>query len=243
MYQGICALAHELRLHGMHRSLERRCQEALANGLHPSEIIRLLLEDEKQARQIAAAKRLVARARFRSPFQLEDWDGTFERGISKAKFKELALVNFFHRKINLIIVGKTGVGKTRLAISLGNRICQDGAPAQFYSTNLMFEEAQAEKAAGRYLKFIKKLQTIRALIFDDFALRNYSHDEATILMEILEERYSKGVTMITSQVSPAGWKSLFEDPVIAEAIIDRLINPSETIELLGDSYRQRLGKN
>ena len=243
MYQGIQTAAHNLRLRGIYRSLERRCQQALAESLHPSELIKLLLEDEQQARQSAAAKRLVARAKFRGQCQLEEWDATFDRGISKAKFKELALLNFYHRQVNLIIAGKTGVGKTQLAMSLGNRLCHDGVRTQFFSTNLFFEEVQAEKIAGRYLKFVKKLQAVNVIIFDDFALRNYTHDEATILLEIIEERYRKGITIITSQVAPEGWKTLFEDPIVSEAIIDRLVNPSETIELGGGSYRQRLGKS
>ena len=78
------------------------------------------------------------------------------------------------------------------------------------------------------------------LILDDFALRRYNHDEANILMEILEERYQKGVNIVSSQVSPEGWRELFEDSVISEAIVDRLINPSETVQLDGESYRKNL---
>jgi DNA replication protein DnaC len=68
-------------------------------------------------------------------------------------------------------------------------------------------------------------------MLDDFALRNSTHEVANILLEILEERYQKSITIITSQVSPAGWTSLFEDPVIVEAITDRFKNPAVTVEL------------
>jgi DNA replication protein DnaC len=241
MYDSIRILTHELRLFGIHKSAERRCQEAVAESLHPSELVRLLLEDERDQRKDAAGKRLVTRAKFRSSFEIEQWDASFERGLSKAKLKELSLLNFFHKKENLLIIGKTGVGKTHLAIALGKKLCEEGHSTSFYSSNLLFEEAAAERTAGRYLQWLRRCKKSSVLILDDFALRNYTHDEANILLEILEERYQKSNTIITSQVSPAGWTSLFEDPVIAEAITDRLKNPAVTVELKGESYRKRLG--
>ena len=66
---------------------------------------------------------------------------------------------------------------------------------------------------------------------DDFGLRNYNHDEANVLIDLIEERYRKGIVIITSQVNPKGWGELFEDPVIGEAIIDRLINPAKTMNI------------
>lgn len=241
MFESIKSLSHELRLFGIHRSVERRCGEALADSLHPSELVRLLLEDEKDQRKEAAGKRLTSRAQFRNGSVLENFDMSFDRGITKQKLKELSLLNFFHKKENLIIVGKTGVGKTNLAIALGKRLCEEGESTIFLSSNLLFEEAQAERAAGRYLKWIQKMRKTSVMILDDFALRNYNHEEANTLLQILEERYQKGITIITSQVSPAGWPSLFEDPVITEAIVDRLTNPSCCVELKGESYRKRLG--
>jgi DNA replication protein DnaC len=240
MIEGVQSLAHELRLFGVHASAERRCQEATAENLHPTELIRLLLEDERDRRREITAKRLATRAKFRTGAVLEDWDFSAKRGFSKAKFKELALLNFYYKKQNLVVVGKTGLGKTHLSIAIGKRLCDEGVSTAFYSTNLFLEEAQAEKAAGRYLKLITRLKKIQVLIFDDFALRRYSHDEANILLELIEERYQKGINIISSQVSPRGWSDLFEDSVISEAICDRLVNPSEIVELDGDSYRKNI---
>jgi DNA replication protein DnaC len=243
MYESIHSISHKLRLLGIHHEAERRCQQALSDSLHPAELVRLLLEDEMQSRGAATAKRLVTQAKFRNRNQLEEWDETFDRGISKAKFKELALLHFFHRGQNLVILGKTGVGKTHLATALGNRICFEAAPTKFYSTHLFLEEALSEKVAGRYLGFIRKITKVKALILDDFGLRTYTHDEATILLEVLEERYAKGILILTSQVAPDGWRALFEDPVIAEAIIDRVMNPCQTFDIQGGSYRKKINLN
>ena len=240
MIESIHNLAHELRLFGIHGSAERRCQQAFAENLHPSELLRLVLEDERDRRKEMTAKRLATRAKFRTNAAMEDWDFSAKRNLTKAKFKELALLNFYYLKQNLIIVGKTGLGKTHLAISVGKKLCAEGISTAFYSTNLFLEEVQSEKAAGRYLKMIARLKKINVLIFDDFALRRYTHEEANVLLELLEERYQSGISIISSQVSPAGWRDLFDDSVISEAICDRLVNPSQIVELDGDSYRKNI---
>lgn len=243
MYESVQKLASQLRLNGIFHGVTKRCEESLSSGLHPAELIRLVLEDEQLARQNATAKRLMARAKFRSQCDLENWDSVSLRGVTKAKLKDLAQGSFYHRKENLIIRGQTGVGKTHLAIALGRLLCQQGVSVIFQSANLLFEQLAAEKAAGKYLQSLGRFARAEVIIMDDFGLRNYTHDEATSLLEIIEERYSKGIVIITSQVEPIGWKSLFQDSVISDAIVDRLVNPSESILLTGESYRKKRKPN
>lgn len=234
-------LAHQLRLFGIHEACERRAQEALAEQFHPLEFLRLVLEEELLSRKDRTAKALSTKARFRFRADLEDWDYTFHKDVPKAKVSELAHLSFFHNQENLLILGKTGLGKSFLAIALGKRLCQEGHATVFLSVNFLFEEIQAAKAAGRYLNYVRSLTKAKALILDDLGLRNYTHEEATALMDILEERYQKGALIVTSQVEPQGWLKLFEDPVIAEAIVDRLIHPCQKITLKGErSYREKL---
>lgn len=235
-------LSHQLRLFGVHGAFERRSHQAQAESLTPMEFLRLILEDEILARKDRTAKQLLTRAKFRSQADIEDWDQTFDRGVSKAKLKELAALNFYHTNENLLILGKTGEGKTHLAISLGRRLCQETASTVFLPTNYFFEEVLAARTAGKYLAYTKRLATVKTLILDDFGLRNYTHDEANVLVDLLEERHRKGSIILTSQVDPKGWIKLFEDPVIAEAIVDRLVNPSQRITLKGGSYREKLQK-
>ena len=232
-------LAYELRLYGIHETFQRHSEEAAASSLHPTEFLRLVLEEEALYRKNRKATTLLTRAKFHTRVDIEDWDNTFERGIDRATIKGLASLNFFHKKQNLVLLGATGRGKTHLATALGRQLCHGGYSTQFMSLNLLFEEVQAHRASGKYLNFIKKLTKLDVLILDDFGIRNYLHPEATFLVDLLEYRSYKGTLIVTSQVDPQGWKSLFEDPIVADAVIDRIVNPSTRLTLKGGSYREK----
>jgi DNA replication protein DnaC len=217
------SIAHGLRLFGVHASFEKRAAEAQGQGLSHLEFLRLILEDEVLARKDRIAKGLLTRAKFRSVADLEDWDHSYDRGLTKAKLRELSALAFVQSNENLLIVGRTGEGKTHLAVALGRRLCADNISTLFVPVNFLFEEVLAAKAAGKYLQYIKRLSQVRALILDDFGLRSYSHEEANVLVDLLEDRHRKGSVIVTSQ-----------------AIVSRLEHPSQKLILKGGNYREKL---
>lgn len=240
MNDQIRTMAHQLRLFGVHGAFERRAQEASAKNLTHLEFLRIILDEEALARKNRSAQALLTRAKFRSGVDLGDWDMSVDRGITKQKMRELTSLAFYSNYENLLVYGKTGQGKTHLAVCLGKALCQDNISTVFLPVNFMFEEILAAKASGKYLNYVKKLTQTKVLVFDDFGLRNYTHAEATALIDILEDRHRKGSVIVTSQVDSRGWRKLFEDPVIAEAIVDRLENPSQRFQLTGPNYREKL---
>jgi DNA replication protein DnaC len=233
-------LSHRLRLFGVHANFERRAAEAAGQSLSHLEFLRLVLEDEMLQRKERTAKMLTTRAKFRSGSELEDWDQSFDRGITKAKLRELSTGSFVQSNENLLLLGKTGQGKTHLAVAIGRRLCTENVSVLFMPMNFLFEEVIAARSAGKYLSYVKRLGQQRVLILDDFGLRSYSHEEATVLVDLLEDRHRKGSVIITSQVDPRGWPKLFEDPVISEAIVSRLEHPSQRVLLAGGDYREKL---
>lgn len=233
-------LAHTLRVFGVHAHFEARANEAQGKGLSHLEFLKLVLEDEMMQRRERVAKGLMTRAKFRSVSDLEDWDQTFDRGLTRPKLRELSSHSFVENNENLLILGKTGEGKTHLAVAIGRRLCADGISTLFMPVNFLFEEVLAARAQGKYLGFVKRLSSTKVLVLDDFGLRNYTHEEACVLVDLLEDRHRKGSVIVTSQADPRGWAKLFEDPVIAEAIVNRLEHPSQRLNLKGGSYREKL---
>ncbi len=240
--QQVKNLLNELKLYGMFHAIDSVANHASQESMSFSEAFLLILQEESQYRIAKKSMALQKKAAFRNNASLENWDGTFDRGLSRQQLRELAGLHFYNKKQNLILVGQTGVGKTQLSIALGRVACHNSIGVSFLSTNRFFEEYNVAQSTGKTIQWIKNLSKIPILILDDFALRHYTHQEATILLEVIEERFQKGSMIITSQIDPSGWNVLFDDPAMVDAILDRLQNPAQKIVLTGPSYRAQLGR-
>lgn len=231
-------LLGELKLTGIKEAIDYRIDEAIKANLGFDEFIILLLEDERLYRKNRKSESLRKKARFNDSVSLEDFDTASQRGISKAMIKRFANLNFINMSENIIFTGGTGAGKSYMAQAIGQKSCLNGFETLYFPVNKFFKQVQEAEVAGTYLKLLERIKKAKLIILDDFGLRNYSHSEASVLYDLLEERYHKGSVIVTSQVKPAGWKHLFEDDVIAEAIVDRLTSCSHQIHIKGPSYRK-----
>ena len=237
-------LMSELRLFGMRESLDYRISEAAQANLSHQDFLTFLLEDESLHRKNKRSERLRKRARFNDQALLENFETDSVRGVTKTLIKEFSSLKFLNEKQNIILTGGTGAGKSFLAQAIGHHTCINGYETFFIHSNKLFKEVQAHEVAGNYLNYLQKIKRASLLIIDDLGLRNYTHEEANTLFDILEDRYKKSSTIVTSQVKPEGWKTLFEDPVIAEAIVDRLSSCAHTVHIKGPTWRKKhLPKN
>lgn len=236
-------LINELKFFGIKNSYEYRTQEAISSNLSHQEYFTFLLEDEHLYRKNRKAEMLRKRAKFKDRAYLEDFEVNPKRGITKSMIQQFKTLYFIDNFENLLLIGGTGAGKSFLAQGIGHTACNAGIETFFISANKLFKEIELADAQGKYLTYLNRLSTrVKLLIIDDLGLRNYTHKEANILYEILEDRYRKGPVIITSQVKPQGWKILFEDEVIAEAILDRLTACAHIIDVKGSSYRSKQKK-
>lgn len=223
----------------MRESIDYRLVESAKLGLGYDDFLKLLIEDELLYRANSKAEKLRKKATFKDTVLLTDFETEVKRGVTKMMIKELQTLNFLRGFENIIFIGETGVGKSFLAQGIGHAACMAGKNSKFVSINYLFEQYKAAERAGHVLAFLKRFSSYQLLILDDVGLRKFTHEEATLLYQIIEDRYQKGSTIITTQVKVPGLRDLFDDPVIAEAIVDRLTSNAHIIEIKDNNYRKK----
>jgi DNA replication protein DnaC len=138
----------------------------------------------------------------------------------------------------LVLIGQTGVGKTYLAQAAGLKACQEGKTVLFLSMTRWLEEQTQAREMGGSLKFRDKITRSDLLILDDFGMRKLSAIEAEDFREMLEERSYGKSTLVTTQLPFDHWSEVIPDPVLSEAIVDRLEQPALIYKITGESYRK-----
>jgi DNA replication protein DnaC len=221
----------QLGLAGMARAIEELATGPRSGELDHAEWLGLLLDRELADRH---DRRLTARlryARLRHRAAVEDVDYRANRGLDRALFQKLSLGGWIEQKQNLIIVGPTGVGKSWLACALGHKACRDNHSVLYQRIPRLFADLGLARGDGRFARLMRSLGGVRLLILDDWERRD--------LLEIVEERYGRGATLITSQIPVEQWHDLIGDPTLADAILDRIVHNAHRIQLRGDSLRKK----
>ena len=213
------------------------------NDITIDEYLGLLIEHEWEHRQNMKIERLIKQARFRQKASIEEVSYVHTRNLDKNMFNRLATLDFIQRNENIIITGASGVGKSFLAQALGNQACLMEYKVLYTNTARLFTKLKLSKVDGTYIKELQKLQKINMLILDDFGLHAFDNYTREILMDIIDDRYKKTSTIISSQIPVSVWYDLIGEGTIADAILDRIINSSHRIDLKGESMRRGILKN
>ena len=138
----------------------------------------------------------------------------------------------------MLISGPTGIGKSFIACALGNFAARTGYTVLYLRATRLFETLQQARGDGSHLKTLTRLARVQLLIIDDFLLTPLTDWERRDLLEIVEDRYQSGATVITSQCPIRDWHPNIGDPTLADAMCDRLLHNAYKIDLRGDSMRK-----
>lgn len=195
----------------------------------------LMVEKEWLQRKNSRIKRLLNNACLSLNACIEDIDYSTDRMMDKKTIQTLSICAFIEQKLNIVISGKTGSGKTFLSCAFGNSACRKGYAVKYFRIPELLLEIQNAKNENRYSRFMTQLQKVKLLILDDIGLKSYTLEESRDILEIAESRYNKGSTILSSQIAHTQWFDLFPDPTIADAILDRIIHNSYILAL--DSKR------
>lgn len=198
----------------------------------------ILIDQECLLRENRKLQRRLTQAKLQQTACLEDIDYDAPRGLVKAKLLELSRGQWLQSRFNLIITGSTGCGKTYLACAIAHRACLDGFTSRYYRLPRLWEELKIAKANGTYTQWLTQLAKIDLLILDDWGLITPNTERRQDLLEILDDRYQKKSTLVTSQLPTTHWHDHLNDATLADAILDRLLHNAIRLELKGDSMRK-----
>src|SRR5262249_17690425 len=230
-------LLKKLRLSGVLQSLELRTRQAADDDLSHGEFLYRLLSDEAERRDAKQLDMRLRRASFEGARSVKDFDFTFNPKIPKSKIIDLATCSFVERHENVLLVGRSGVGKSHIAQALGQRACRAGHDVIYASAHELLIQLRAARADATHDRKMLRYTSPALLIIDDLGLRPLVGDEAIDLYDIIRHRYEHGSTIITSNRAIEEWAPLFGDLLLASAALDRLLHHAHVIEMDGDTFR------
>ena len=172
--------------------------------------------------------------------RLEDFDLSWPKGgLTKAKFNELASLGFVQRRENVILMGPSGLGKTHLLLSLGNKACLTGYTAYYISCMDLLENLQKARENNRLKRKLKWFRKPHVLLIDEVGYENLSQEQAALFFQVVNARYEHGPIIMTTNKSFGKWGEIMSDAAVATATLDRLLHHAQIISLKGDSYRMK----
>jgi len=192
-----------------------------------------LLEEEvaaKETRRIQTAMRTAGLPRAKT---IEEYDFSFHPQLDQKEVMELFDLSFITKKENVIFLGPPGVGKTHLAISLAIKACHHGFKVYFTTMETLINKLK-EGSTKR-----KAYLSSSLVVVDEVGYLPVTTEEAYLFFQFVSHRYERSSTIITSNKSFGDWQELFGDPVIATAILDRLLHHCKVVNIKGHSYRLR----
>jgi DNA replication protein DnaC len=233
----------KLGLAGMARAFSELQSNQSAASLGHAEWLALLLDREATERSNRQLTARLRHAKLRQRATIEDIDWRAPRGLDRTLFQRLIAGDWIEAPQNLIIEGPTGVGKSWLACALGNKACRDNRSVLYQRVPKLFPDLALARGDGRYARILRSLTGIQLLILDDWGLEPLDAGARRDLYEILEERYGRRSTILTSQIPVDKWHAFIGDPTYADAILDRLVHNAHRINLAGESLRRRRARS
>lgn len=235
--ENIESYCNYLRLSYVRDHHHTEIENAVKAKLSYQDFLHTLLRSQVLQRIDNSINRAIKSAGFTSIKRLEEFDFSFQPQLDEKRIRELGSLQFIHNKENVILLGPPGVGKTHLAIALGVKACQGRMRVAFYSVGQLVSELTVAQMTGKLVSVMQKLSRLDLLIIDELGYMELNNSEATLLFQLISRRYEKGSLIITSNKQPDQWGKVFNDEVIATAILDRVFHHCHPFVIMGDSYR------
>ncbi len=219
-------------------AFQRQLATTQSSALSFEERLGLLIDAEWSGREQRKLDQRLRTARLRHSASLEDVDFKAHRGLSRDLVLSLGRGDWLRERQNLLITGPTGVGKSYLACAFAERACRSGFTALYLRAPRLYQELAVSRGDGSYGRLLARLTRTQLLIIDDWGLAPLKDQERRDLLEVVEDRYERASTLITSQLPVKAWHEVIGDATLADAICDRLVHCAHHLELKGPSLRE-----
>jgi DNA replication protein DnaC len=227
-----------LRLTGMCDALREQSQSPGYAQLSFEERLGLLVDRETLVRQNRQLAQRTKKASLRQEACVEDIDFRHPRNLDRSVVLSLASCQWIANHRNCLITGPTGAGKTYLSCALAQKACREGFSARYERVSRILGELAVARRDGSYLERLRALARIDLLVLDDWGVTPLSEESRRDLLELLDDRYDRKSTLVTSQLPVDRWHEYLADPTLADAILDRLVHNAHRLTLCGESMRK-----
>jgi DNA replication protein DnaC len=234
-----------LKLPGIQKVLEKELAEAAQKALPPTELLERLLAIEANALIERRVERKIRESRLPDRKLLSDFDFTFQSGMDKAQVLEIAKMDFVERKQGLVIAGNSGTGKSHIAKALLLIGCTRMYRCRYTTAADMLRDLMASRADQSFHRKLRQYTAPDILLIDEVGfdrLEQQDTKNASLFFKVIDSRYCKGSTLLTSNIDFKDLGDYLGDPVITTAIVDRIVHHSIILNIQGPSWRMHESK-
>jgi DNA replication protein DnaC len=228
----------DLRLPAFRDALREQQGNPQFSELTFEDRLALLVDHECCQRRENRIRRNIRAANFPMQASLEEIDFSPARGLDRSAILELGQCAWVASRLNTLVLGPTGSGKSFIACALGNAAVRNGSTVRYHRTSRLLHTLGLARQDGSLASLLRSLAKTNLLIFDDWMRDAITIQNAQDILEVLDDRFGHSATLIASQVPISDWHLRIPDPTLADAILDRLVHNSRRIQLEGESQRK-----